>query len=421
MLDRQLSTRTECGMRAATSRPVLIVASESGGHRQNYVAVLGRWFSETGHSVIIACGPDTNEVPASQTPILAQFLTKSGSGAIDLERDVVQDPTRFRARLTQLETELNPAWTLLADGDGCVKALQGEWLRASNQRRRAALFIYFTYEYPLDLRGLTFIGKLRPWARHLRQRYRQRRFFKQGVWSRLGLDLILTTDENAVDALSHSQVRHLPEIYRAWGSDIGPEPPEIGQARLAYAEFLRCHPEKDVLLYYGRRVTRRGYDTLLALALEHPDTAFVSMGRAWPGDVPEVAELWRQQLAAQDRLFELDLPFLPENGLVDDLFRSTRYVILPYQDFYGLSGSLFQAASYGCPVLVPDIGHMAATVRRYGIGLTYRHLDLKHLRRQFDELRRNPARFRDNALSFARRADEKAVFAALAAIMRSDQ
>jgi len=404
-------------MRTSTPRPVLIVASDSDGHRQNYVAVLGRWFAETGHSVVIACGPAEGGLPASQTPILAQFLAKSGAGAIDVEGDIVQEPARFRARLTQLETDLNPTWTLLVNGDECVRALQGEWLRESSQRRRAAIFIYFPHEYPLDLRAHSCLGKLRPWARHLRRRYRQRRFFKRQVWSRLGLDLILSTDENAVAALSHPQVRYLPEIYRAWGADIGPDPPEIGRARLAYAEFLGRHPGKDVLLYYGGRFRRRGYDTLLALALEHPDTTFVSVGRAGQDEkFSEVAGLWRQQLAAQDRLFELDLPFLAENSLVDDLFRSTRLVILPYRDWYGLSGSLFQAASYGSPVLVPDIGHMAATVRRHGLGLTYRHLDLKHLRRQFDELRRDPTRFRDNALRFSRRGDEEAVFAALAAI-----
>jgi glycosyltransferase involved in cell wall biosynthesis len=408
-------------MKASTPRPVLVVTSGSGGHRQNYAAVLGRWFAETGHSVVIACGPGEGGLPASQTPILAQFLAKSGAVASDLEKDVVQEPARFRARLTQLETDLNPTWTLLVNGEECVRALQGEWPRESNQRRRAAIFIYFPQEYPLDLRPHSFWDKLRPWARHLRERHRKRRFFKREAGSRLGLDLILSMDEHAVAALSHPQVRYLPEIYRAWGSDIGPERPEIGPARLAYAEFLGRHPGKDVLLYYGGRFMRRGYDTLLALALEHQETVFVSVGRDASGEgLAKDAGLCRQQLAAQDRLFELDLPFLPENSLVDDLFRSTRYVILPYQHWYGLSGSLLQAASYGSPVLVPDIGSMAGTVRHYGIGLTYRHLDLKHLRRQFDEMRRDPARFRDNALRFSRRVNEKAVFAALAAIFGAE-
>jgi hypothetical protein len=78
-------------MKASTPRPVLIVASDSDGHRQNYVAVLGRWFAEAGHSVVIACGSAEDGLPASQTPILAQFLAKSGAGAIDLEKDIVQE------------------------------------------------------------------------------------------------------------------------------------------------------------------------------------------------------------------------------------------------------------------------------------------------------------------------------------------
>jgi len=184
---------------------------------------------------------------------------------------------------------------------------------------------------------------------------------------------------------------------------------------------LGHHSGQDVLLYYGGRFIRRGYNTLLALALEHQDTVFVSVGRDAPGErLTEAANHWRQQLAAQGRLFELNIPFLPENRLVDDLFRSTRYVVLPYQHWYGMSGSLLQATSYGSPVLVPDIGNMGVTVRRNGIGLTYRHLDLKHLRHQFDELRRDPARFRDSALRFSRRADEKAVFEALKTIFEQN-
>lgn len=404
-------------MKTSTQRPVLIVASDSDGHRQNYVAVLGRWFAGMGHSVVIACGPGEAGIPASRTPILADFLAKSGSVAYDIERDIFQEPARFRARLTQLETELNPTWTLLVNGDECVRSLQGEWRRKSNQHRRAAIFIYFGQEYPMDLREYSGFDKLRPWARHFRERHRQRRFFKREVWPRLGLDLILGTDEHAVATLSHPQIRYLPEIYRAWGSAIGPETSEIGRARGAYAEFLGRHPGKDVLLYYGGRFMRRGYDTLLALALECQDTVFVSVGRDALGErLPEAAARCRQQLLAQDRMFELNTPFLPESPLVDDLFHSARYVVLPYQHYYGPSGSLLQAASYGSPVLVPDIGYMGATVRRYRIGLTYRHLDLDHLRHQYDELRRDPARFRDNALRFARRADEKKINEALAAI-----
>jgi glycosyltransferase involved in cell wall biosynthesis len=142
----------------------------------------------------------------------------------------------------------------------------------------------------------------------------------------------------------------------------------------------------------------------------------VSVGPAVSGEeLPEAATLGRQQLAEQGRLFDLNLSFMDVNPLVDDLFRSARYVILPNRNWYGISASLFQSASYGCPVLVPDIGSVGTTVRRYDIGLTYRHLDLKHLRHQFAELRRDPTRFSDRALHFSRRVDDKAVFAALAA------
>lgn len=408
-------------MKANTLRPVLIIASSINGHRQNYLVVLGNWFVATGHSVAIACGAGDDGLPASQTPILKQFLAKSGAGAYDLEQDVIQNPARFRARISQLETELNPVWTLFADGEACAGRLQGAWPRDSVKRHRAAIVIGYSLEYPLDLRpfsgfGVKTIEKVYRFVRYLYERHQWRRFFTRQVFTRLGLDLILATDENVASAFSHHRVHYIPEIYRAWGTDIGPELPDIGRARQAYAGFLNSHPKMDVLLYYGGRVIRRGYDTLLELAAECEDTVFVSVGRDYPGQkLPEAAMRGRQKLVAQDRLFELDLPFLPENALVDDLFSSARYVILPYRNSYGLSGIFFQAVSYGCPVLVPDIGYMGVTVCRYGAGLTYRHLDSNHLRHQFDELRRDPTRFRDNALRLSHRVDEKAIFAALAA------
>lgn len=397
-------------MKHSTIRPVLIVLSETDGHRQNYAAVLGRWFADRGHKVVVACGPTEKEALGSQSPVLAHFIATTGLAVIDLAREIVQDPARFRATLTQLEVNLNPTWTLLANGDECLRALQGEWQVGANACRRAAILIYFPNEYPLDLRALSYFKRFRPWARHLLDRYRKRRIIKNDSMARLGLDLVLTTDENVASALDHPNVRFLPEIYKAWGADISTETGETEEARLNYARFRARNSGKEVLLYYGGRYKRRGYDTLMALALENQETVFVSVGRNDPMESFEASVgSSRQQLFAQGRLFELDIPFLPENALVDDLFRSAKYVILPYRDWYGLSGSLYQAASYGCPVIVPDIGSMGSTVRRYGIGLTYRHLDMKSLQRRFLEIRNDFQIYRDNVQQFSRRFDYSSV------------
>jgi glycosyltransferase involved in cell wall biosynthesis len=407
-------------MKVVPRRTVLIVALSIDGHRQNYVAVLGRWFAEQGYFVAIACGPGDDGYSASQTPILRQFLAKLGAYAYDLEQDIIQNPTRFRERISQLETKLNPLWTLFADVGTLARRLKDEWPHDSIKRHRAAIFISFPLEYPLDLRpysgsGIKTIEKAYRFVRHIYQRFQGRHFLKHQVLKIFGLEFILATDENAVAALSLPHIRYLPEIYRAWGTDIGPELPEISRARKAYAGFMNTHARKDVLLYYGGWLIRRGYDTLLEIAAEYQDTVFVSVGREYRGQqLPVSAIEARQKLVAQDRLFELNLPFLPENAFVDDLFRSARYVVLPYRHFYQLSGSLFQAVSYGCPVLVPDIGHMGITVCHYGAGLTYRHLDPNHLRHQFEELRRDPSKFKENALRLSERVGEKAIFAALA-------
>jgi glycosyltransferase involved in cell wall biosynthesis len=390
-------------------RSVLLFSPHVDGHRQTYVAVLADWFRAQGWGLVAALGDTHAGAPPRETAILSLLVERTGARIVPLG-----NAAGFHEKvggwvpwLRRIEDDVYPEWTVIVTGDECRTSLKGLGHAGHpGGARRAAIFIYVNHEYAIDLRALALPQRLRVFNWWWRMRWRERRYFRERVWRELGLDRILTTNEDFWTSAGDERIRLMPEVHRAFGFDLPGSDPRIALHREAYRVFLDRHQGRDVILYYGTRVARRGYDTLLALANDCVDTVFVSCGRDARGEpfAFDVAAV-RGQLRSADRLFEMDLPFLPEHRLTDDLFQSARYVLLPYRDWYGLSGTLFQAAWYGKPVLVPDIGHMATMVRRHGIGLTFAHNNTADLRRRFHDLRRQADQFVPAARAFGRRND----------------
>lgn len=391
-------------------RVVLIFCQDIDGHRQTYVAVMGAWFRSRGWKVVVALANAEDGCPSGETQVLGQFLSNEDVRVFSLG-DAGQDHGAagfWIKTLRKIEDEVKPDWTVFVVGDQCRRILQGLGYAGRPQgTHRAGVFIYVNHEYRPDLRGLTLSHRLRLCLRWWRNRWRERSYFQRSVWRELGLDRILTTNEDFWRCADDERISFMPEIYRAWGFEMPANDPMIARFRESYQSFLAQQGGRDIILYYGTRFARRGYDTLLALARDYTDTAFVSCGRDAPEQAFEydVASL-RNQLNSEARLFEVDLPFLPEHPLTDDLFQSARYILLPYRQWSGLSGSLFQAASYGKPVLVPDIGHMASMVRQHGIGLAFTCGDSSDFQHKFHLLRGDSERYIPAALEFAQRHDQ---------------
>ena len=57
--------------------------------------------------------------------------------------------------------------------------------------------------------------------------------------------------------------------------------------------------------------------------------------------------------------------YVPEED-VPSVFGSATIAVFPYTSTTGSSGVLHQAGSYGCPVVLPDIGDLAECVREEG-------------------------------------------------------
>lgn len=372
--------------------PVLIFCPNINGHRPNYCYVIGSWFARNGYSVKLAArrkgaGQLTNE------PLLAEMRQQWGVELLEMADQPRQPRTvgDLVPELLALERSLQPAWTFIPDGEAMEVSLDGLGADSSTSPpRRAAIFPDLTHIYPpaRNVDQSLFWRIYSRWLAYPQRRRMLNHWYRNKVWSRLGLTLAFTPNEDFIRRYPCDRMFYLPEICRAWGSKTKADTNYIRHLCDAYGQFLQRHPGKRVILYFGGWCVRRAYDELLRLACDEKDSVFVSCGRRVPGDENFVHDVraFRTYLAQEGRIHEVETPFLADNAFNDMLFNSAPFVLLPYPSYLGPSGVLFQAAFYGKPVLVMDQGYMASLVRRHKIGLCCRTGDWKDFRRVYSTL-----------------------------------
>jgi glycosyltransferase involved in cell wall biosynthesis len=209
----------------------------------------------------------------------------------------------------------------------------------------------------------------------------------------------------------------MPDIFREPGQ-AGGEHEETAGWRARVEKTLARAPRRPVVVYVGTNQERRGYDTLLRLAVAE-DAVFLHCGRLEPHDGPgaDDVERLRAVLAGRDALLETAGPYVrPETA--DVFLRAAAVVALPYRRHLGSSGVMLQAVAAGRPVLVPDEGLMSFRAASFGLGATFPAGDEAALRRAFRaQLARRPdayaPRLRAFTACFAPARLEAAVRAAL--------
>lgn len=83
--------------------------------------------------------------------------------------------------------------------------------------------------------------------------------------------------------------------------------------------------------------------------------------------------------------------YVPEED-IPLVFNAADVAVFPYTSTTGSSGVLHQAGSYGCPVVMPDIGDLAECMREEGFrAVTFDATDSEDLARALEEVIRNPA------------------------------
>jgi glycosyltransferase involved in cell wall biosynthesis len=386
---------------STSSRPkALLVTPSLQGHRRVYCAVIADLLIGWGYAVAVAAPPDEHgEAAASPEAGLREhglLRRVSVFGAVGRP----EDSSDWLAALTEDE---GSDITMLLEADEFVSALamcQRHGARAM-RGRLVGLFIRST-NYVHHAHG----NRLRGWvdrvfrsgvsadaaARALHEG------LKGGGWP---LDAALVLDERFAELHPRSH-QWMPDIFRVF-SPPGPEDREetaMWSKRLG--DFVGVNDGRPVVVYVGTNQERRGYDTLLELALESAG-CFIHCGLLDEADASfdQVSRPLRGALKGRGALLETRIPYRrPETA---ELFMAAaRCVVLPYQEHDGSSGIMLQAAAAGRPVLVPDRGLMAWRVRRFGLGETYAHGDITDLRRKFRALLESaPGRYSEASREYA--------------------
>ncbi len=370
------------------------------GHLQNYCFVFGRCFVETGRHVVVAGGHLPNTSSLLQAELLREMREKWNVELVDLGdiSGFVDRPGSMIPQLLGLEDRFHPEWTFIPAGDHIQSALAGLGSeRADKTPPRLANFnsVSYIYRQPRYLFEDTF-----SWLKHgvggyYKRRYLENNYYRQDIWQHLGIVKACSPLGDFVDEIRDTRIFWFPDIFRAWGSQQANLPSAFERVSDDYLEFLGRNSGREVILYFGGWCRRRGYDLLLKLCADEPRTAFVSVGRPVPGDSifrHDVRSL-KADLQRQGRIFERELPFLPDNDFTDALFESISFLVLPYDEYLGLSGLLIQAAWYRKPVVVPCMGYMGNLVQRNGIGMTYRPRSMEALRAGFRQISTDTNKF----------------------------
>lgn len=363
-------SRTE----TAAQRTILLVSPSLQGHRLTYCRVLSAVLTAMGHRVVVAGNLSDDSILSR--PLLADLGRRRDVELLDMGSAV--DVTRDT--LPQLVTASEADVVFLAEADSLLDVLSGERRLAG---RVVALFLRSTnYQYLPP----------RQWWRGSRARLLRRvasapyaadaDFHERGLIRNPLVDAALVLDERS--AARHPQThRWMPDIYREFGAAAGDDRDETFRWSSILGEFLAGAGSRPVIAYVGTNRERRGYDTLLRLALSE-DACFIHCGRLIEPDGADAAAVpeLRAALAQRGALLETAAPYTrPETA---ELFlRAAPCVVLPYRQHLGSSGVMLQALAAGRPVLVPDCGLMAYRARSFGVGATYCADDAADLRREF--------------------------------------
>lgn len=372
---------------------VLIFSPALGGHRQVYCRVFADILHEAGCGVIVA--GSFGALDATEGARFAEALRRRGP--VELV-DTSALPRGGRdiglEALVRLVRERKAEITLFAEADDHRRLLSRQLLPGRRiPGRRVGVF----------LRGTRYLHTGRvpdPWRTRLGRWRRDGTtwasdpyVFHEHLLPRFGLlDAALCLDEVFVG--THDQpYQWLPDIFASFDDEdwAVSAAERVWLERLA--EFSARHRDSRVLVYYGTAQARRGYASLLRLAVDL-DACFVQCGVRPAIDDPtgDVARA-RESLARRSALFETGT-YLPSYGVARGFLRAAPCSILPYRRHYVSSGVMLQALDAGRPVLVPDRGLMAWRTRRFGLGHTYAEASYDDLRREAERsLSESPAAY----------------------------
>lgn len=403
---------------------VLIYCADITGHRHLHAAYFTRFFLSRGYAVYFCYAGRPARLRSRgrfgyesvRSPYLEVFKGNPRAHFIDIchELSAVKNELNF---IVKLQRQLEPAVSLFIDGDAlklmflkqllpwqkrlpgnnfCMTCLS-EFLYLPVRRFQAlkelglVIFFYFFNRHTFVHRVI-FVEKF-PLLNRL--------FFRWLCRFNL-VTAAFSPDTRLVEKLNHPRVLFLPEIITG---DLevkipGKESSFYTRVKSQYQDFLERNRDKQVLLMFGDLEARKGYDLLLQLAVHDPGCVCARFGRTKAGYAPNwKAVLSKEKLMKEDRLFEIDT-YIESQELMDFIFSTVRFMILPYKRYYRTSGVLIEVLRRGIPVLTSDRGVMAYLVKHYRVGRVFRDNNLPELQKAFVEFKENYNQYLNNTEKF---------------------
>lgn len=354
----------------------LIYSPDFDGHRQVYVFVLADILKEKGFKIFIAGN--------SQKILLNSFyidqLKKSTEiSFIDTSKYSDGGLGVNSSDFLELQNKCGCDLTVFAEADNHLALLNSQISGKNRFRGKLAGIFLRPYHY---YEKLGLLDKLR-YLKHLPARWRQDDWmFHEVLLKRHALlDIAFYIDENYVD--HHKFSTWLPDMFQEYADRIVKD--DKSEQRI-WIDRLEKFKEKNrgrfPFLYFGTAQFRRGYDTLLKLAVDSGGS-FIHCGlnngaEKYVLDTEELKSL----LNKEGRLFETN-QFIEDPYCIEYFFKSVSHLVLPYRNFYGSSGVMLQALSYGIPVLAPEDGIIGYRIRKYEMGSTFSEGKNNSLESQF--------------------------------------
>lgn len=343
----------------------LIYSSNFDGHRQVYVFVLADVLIELGYDLFIA----GNIEDKTRNLLYIDKIKKNNK--ITMISTANYDACGLNINIQEfikLQKTHKIDLTVFAEADNHIPLFNSQLVNRRTRFCGKTIGIFLRPFYYYD--KLSFLNRLR-YIKHIRSNWKSDdRLFHEILLRQFKLlDIPLFLDENFVS--THSFNRWLPDMFQQYTETLIREKQAEQMVWVTKLNHFReKNKDRFVFLYFGAAQKRKGYDLLLKLAVES-DACFIHCGlrnenEQYDHDVDEL----RKTLHYENRLLETD-QYISDPNSIEHFFKSITHLVLPYRNFYGSSGIMLQALSYGIPVLVPENGIMGYRVIKNKLGLTY--------------------------------------------------
>jgi len=358
----------------------LIYSAGFDGHRQVYVFVLSHILGELKFNIFIA-GNLTEKITTS---LYIEKLQKDDRVTMIDTSSYAQGGLEISAmEIIELQNKYNIELTVFAEADHHISLFNAQINCKRNKLYGKTIGIFLRPFYYYE--KLSFLDKLR-YIKHFTSRWRtdDRLFHGLLLKHHRLLDSALYIDENFV--AHHKLTQWLPDVFQQFAETLMRY--EYIEQRI-WIDRLKEFTEKNkglfIFLYFGTAQKRRGYDLLLKMAIEQ-NACFVHCGlrderEKYYYDV----DGFRKILCDNERIMETD-QYISDPITIECFFKSVSHLVLPYRSFYGSSGVMLQALTYGIPVLVPDEGIIGYRVKKNNLGLTYKE-DFNSLIEQYKKFK----------------------------------